>query len=357
MAARTEARHTTVAFALAIALLALTPASGAAAVTTFGSDLTAPAGAVEARQADTAYWQAAFADGRSPVAPVAGRITSFRVKGIALSSPVAGVPGGETDFHLQALRARPDGTLQILRTSQNFNLPSRGADPQTVTSYAPENFCVDAGDVLAFNTVGGWDAIATGNGPYPNGTPLQIFASVPGAVVAEFTGADRTNNGDVVTPGTLRGQNRELLMQLSVGTGPDAGPCASATAGTPPAATAPPPPPAAPKVQLARLGRQRVTVSSKGRFTVSLLCRSGPARCVGTLRAATRRARPAGLGSRRFDIAAGRTGRVTVALNASARRRFARARGRLAVRLVAVTRPGGADRSSTLDVTLRRRGR
>ena len=212
-------RFTTAALA-AVILSALPPATAGAALIRFGSDLKATADVVEARPADTAYWQAAFADGRSPRAPARGQIKSIQIKGIALSNPRAGVPGGETMFHLQALRRRPGGTLRILRTSGAFFLPPKGSDPQRITTYRPVNFCIAKGDVLAFNTVGGWDT--TADGPYAKGTPLQIFAAVPGARVAEFFGPNRTNNGDVVKPRLTPGRDHELLMRSTVGTGTDA---------------------------------------------------------------------------------------------------------------------------------------
>ncbi|MEA2218746.1 MAG: hypothetical protein QOJ35_1372 [Solirubrobacteraceae bacterium] len=201
------------------ALLALLPATGDAALFTFGSALTAPANVAEARQADTAYWQTTLTGGRSPRSPATGQVKSFKVKGIALSTPRAGVPGGETLFHLQALRKRANGTYKVLRTSQGFKLPHRGTDPQRITTYRPTNFCIAKGDVLALNTVGGWDGIANGAGPYPMGTPLQIFARVPGALVSEFMGAGKTNNGAILRPRTSRGRDHELLMQETVGTG------------------------------------------------------------------------------------------------------------------------------------------
>jgi hypothetical protein len=338
--------------------LAVAPASGQAAFTTFGSDLTAPADTTEARQADTAYWQTTFADGRSPLAPTTGQITSFRLKGTALSAPVAGTPGGETMFHLQALRARPDGSFQILRSSQAFYVPDKTADPQTITTYMPENFCIDAGDVLVFNTVGGWDGVIgdVQRPPlYPHGTPLQIFSSVRAATVSQFTGADKTNNGDVITGSPLA--RHELLMQLTVGTGSDAtGLCPGGTIGlAPPAAPRVAPPP--PRVQKATLpARQRVTVSRKGKLSVSLFCLPGASRCAGTLRLMKGVATPVMLGSSRFDMGPKTTGHATVHLNARGRRLFQRGHGRLAVRLVAETGPGGAARTSSLVVTLRRRG-
>lgn len=203
----------------ALALLALVPATGEAALVRFGSDLKAPANVVEARPADTAYWQTAFAGGQKRTAPARGQVRSIKIKGIALSNPKAGVPGGETMFHLQALRKRPDGTLKILRTSGAFFLPPKGTDPQRITTYRPVNFCIAKGDVLAFNTVGGWDT--TADGPYSKGTPLQIFSAVAGSNVAEFFGPDKTNNGDIVKPKTAPGRGHELLMQATIGTGSD----------------------------------------------------------------------------------------------------------------------------------------
>ncbi len=213
-------RRHAVATLAAAALLALTPAAGDAKLLSFGSTLKAPANVKEARQADTAYWQTKLPGGRSPRSPATGQITSFKVKGIALSSWKPGQVGGERMFHLQSLRKRPDGSYRVLVTSQAFFLPGMGTDPQKITTFRPTNFCIRKGDSLVFNTVGGWDGIATGKGPFPLGTPLQIFSRVTGATVAAYTKAGGTNNGDV-----LRGKSlaaRELLMRLTVGTGSNA---------------------------------------------------------------------------------------------------------------------------------------
>lgn len=345
------------AAAAAVALLALAPATSSAELIAFGSDLSAAADLTQARQADTAYWQTTFADGRSPLAPASGQIRSVKVKGIALANPVAGVPGGETMFHLQALRARADGTFEILRTSHAFYLPERGADPQTISTYVPQDFCIDQGDVLVFNTVGGWDGVVNQSGPYPSGTPLQIFARVPGAVVSEFTGADMTNNGNILTASTARTQSHELLMQVTVGTGVDAvthcpsGRIASdgSIVGTNSASPV--------RIQKATLpAGQRVTVSRTGKLSISLFCLPGSSRCVGRVRVMSRGAAPRSLGSARFSIGAKRTGHASVLLNRTGRRLFAARRGRLGVRIVAETSPGGASRRSSLATTLRRRG-
>ena len=153
---------------------------------------------------------------------MSGQIKSVKIKGIALSSWKPGSPpGGERMFHLQALRKQANGTWKILVTTQAFFLPGRGTPSQTITTFRPINFCIAKGDSVVFNTVGGWDGIVNRTGPYPDGTPLQIFSRATGSTVAEYTKADGTNNGDVITANTRPGTGRELLMRMTVGTGKD----------------------------------------------------------------------------------------------------------------------------------------
>jgi len=118
----------------ALAGLAIAPAPGFADQVTFGSDLSAPANVVQARQADTAYWQTRFADGRNPTAPANGQITSFKLKGIALANPVPGA-NAEVD------RARDDrvdedrspavhqGGRRALREHPGRDAPRRSEPP------------------------------------------------------------------------------------------------------------------------------------------------------------------------------------------------------------------------------------
>ena len=216
----TLARCGVAAAVTATSLLVLLPATGAAKLVSFGSTLKARANVKEARQADTAYWQTRFAGGRSPRSPVSGQIKSVKIKGIALSNWQPGCPvGGERMFHLQALHKQANGTWKILVTTQAFFLPGRGTPSQTISTFRPINFCIAKGDSVVFNTVGGWDGIATGTGPYPNGTPLQIFSRATGSTVSEYMKADGTNNGAVITAKPATG--RELLMRATVGTGKD----------------------------------------------------------------------------------------------------------------------------------------
>ena len=264
-------------------------------------------------------------------------------------------------FHLQALKRQPDGTFLILRTSNAFFVPPKGTDPQTITSYDPINFCIETGEVLVFNTVGGWDGIMNGTGPYPGGTRLQVFSRIPNAVVSEFEGADQTNNGDVLTASTAKTTGLELLMQMTLSTGPDATPlCPGGTQGVPPPAPPPPPgaiPPAPTRVQKATLpAKQRVTVSKKGKLSVSVFCLPGAARCTGRVRVSTRGRSAKQVGSGAFNIAPKTTGHSTIQLSKAGRRLFSKGGGKLAVSIEAETNPGGASRRSTLATTLRRRG-
>ncbi|MEY2443268.1 MAG: hypothetical protein QOJ46_2694 [bacterium] len=355
----TFARGLLTAAAAALAGLALVPATGLAAQVTFGSDLSAPANISQARQADTAYWQTTFADGHSPVAPGNGQITSFRLKGIALANPVPGVIGGETMFHLQALKPQPDGTFLVLRTSGAFFVAPKGTDPQTITTYNPINFCIETGEVLVFNTVGGWDGIVNQSGPYPSGTPLQIFSRIPNSAVSEFEGANQTNNGNYLTASTAKTSGTELLMQMTLSSGPDATPlCPGGTMGVPNAPPPPPPGPPAPPptVQKATLpAKQKVTVSKKGKLSVSLFCLPGASRCVGKVRVMTTSATPKQIGSGSFNIGPKSTGHSTIFLTKTGRALFKAGGGKLAAKLVAETNPGGPTRTSTLATTLRKR--
>jgi len=183
------------------ALLAL-PGAAQAEYQTFGSDLSQPATLVQEHQADTAFWPVTLPGGRDALVPAAGQVKEVKIKGLALrreDSRPAGSPGGETMFHVQAI----NGT-RFRITSQAFYMPTTG-DAQQVTTFTPENFCVQAGERIAFNTVGGYDAVGArpnadgsywSGSPYPMGTPLQIFARTAGARTDFYEQANGTDNGE-----------------------------------------------------------------------------------------------------------------------------------------------------------------
>jgi len=360
---------------LATSVLLLLPAAGEADLQTFGSDLAATAGEVRSEQRDVAYWQTAFADGRLPTVPVDGQIKEVRLKGFAHSDREPGAlgGGGETGFHVQALT--PGGASARI-TSQFFDVPNRKVgDASTITTYRPENFCVKQGEAIALNSIGGWDGVANRDplvgpvGPYPDGTPLQIFASVPSATTTYFTADQGTNNGQAFQPrpghpADRRGEHAglELLMQMTLATGEDrsyecGGPNTYRPADAPPA---PKPggggaPPGVQKTTIPR--KQRVGVSKKGVAGMALFCQPGPRACAGTVTiyAATPKGDVA-IGSKRYSIAQKSTGKAKIKLSAAGHRLF-KSRGRkLPVRIEAVTQPGGAVHTDRFQVTLRKVG-
>lgn len=359
----------------AIGALLTFPAAAPAALQTFGSDLALPADEVQAFGADVAYWQTSFADRRLPTVPVDGQIREVRIKGFAHSSREDGATsgGGERMFHVQALT--PEGTtVQARITSQAFDVPSQAvADRNTVTAYRPENFCVKAGEFVAFNNIGGFHPTS-----FPQGTPMQVFAKAPRSVVDYFTADNGTNNGALFTPRPGHQEDRsgrladtELLMQMTLATGDDrsyecGGPNTYRPADPPrvprPSSVASPVPgstPAAAPVQVATIPNGRVGVARSGRTTVALRCQSGPSRCRGvvTLTARDRRRRKTvRLASRSYDLTPGRTASVALRLTRAGFRAFKRNRRRMAGTVVTVTRSGGANYTQRRGVRVKRRG-
>lgn len=347
--------RTSLAVAVAAAATLAGTGSAPAATQTFGSDLSAPAAIADAHQADTASWQ------NSLISPASGQIKSIRLKGKANSDPKPGVPGGETMWHLQALRRQADGSFLVLRTSQPFFVPNTG-DAQQISTYAPQDFCITQGEYLAFNTVGGWDGIVNQTGPYPGGTPLQIFGRVPNAVVSQFEGADKTNNDDVMRASTRAGL--ELLMQAVVGTDTDAvthcpggriasngsivNPNGTGGGGGGPAAPKP--------AQRLTIPKQRITLPRSGTITVAVFCMPGVSRCQGTLNLLSKGSRKrVSYGSRSFNVGVKSNAKIKIKLNKAGRAAFRKKKSRLPILVSAVTKPGGADRTSTLGIALRRR--
>ncbi|HEX8742675.1 MAG TPA: PASTA domain-containing protein [Thermoleophilaceae bacterium] len=214
--------------AAAVAALAF-PAAGMAGVETFGSDLSAPANAIEPEGgihpayngvwngADTAFWNTKLANGSRVTAPADGQIVEIRVKGTAVSGPHPWSPNvaPRALVHFQVLHPQADGSAQVDLTSGGVDWPI-GGDPQQVTTYRPVNLCAHAGDYVDFNTWGGhewrWDKYG--------GIPMQVFSQVRGSSMNWYEKDNGTNNGQFVRGRTRDG--RELLMQTVIATGPDA---------------------------------------------------------------------------------------------------------------------------------------
>jgi hypothetical protein len=189
--------------------------SAQAAVTTFGSDLAAPANRVNAHATDTAFWNATLAGGQGVTAPADGQINAISVKGGVLTST-------KDDrlarlIHFQVLRPLDANRNRVQLTSGNFYLP-RTNDQQVVTTYAePQlvNICVKKGDRVALNTIGGYEFRPNDGVP---GSELQVFSDVPGSVFRWYEKANGTNTGATL-PSFTDAPGQELLMQTYLASG------------------------------------------------------------------------------------------------------------------------------------------
>lgn len=198
----------------ALALLVAAPAASAR-VTTLGSDLKGDANLIEDHGADSAFWPVDLATGQPAGVPAGGQVTSVRVKGTVLRDPrgqITPIPM----IHFQTLHPMGDGSVRVELSSAPFYVPI-GGDPNVISTYKPVNMCLNRGDVLDFNDIGGnqWHW-----GPY-SGMPFQTFSRVPTAATAFYTKDRGTNNGARFAPMQLF-QGEELLMQMTFASGPDA---------------------------------------------------------------------------------------------------------------------------------------
>jgi hypothetical protein len=196
-----------------VAALAVT-GTAQAAVITFGSDLTAPANAVQSHGADTAFWNATLAGGQGVTAAEDGQIRSIKVKGGVLTSTKNNRLARLV--HFQVLRPLGGTRNRVQLTSGNFYLP-RSDDQQVVSTYRPVNLCVKKGDIVALNTIGGFEFRPNDSVP---GSQLQVFSDVPGSLVRWYEKDNGTNNGATL-PNYTEVQGQELLMQTVLGSGPN----------------------------------------------------------------------------------------------------------------------------------------
>jgi hypothetical protein len=212
-----------------VAVAAACPATAGAAVSTFGSDLSAPANSIEPEGAihpnhngawfgaDTAFWNTKLASGAPVTAPADGQIVEIRVKGTALEGPHPWNPNvpPRALVHFQVIHPQGDGSMKVDLTSGGVDWPI-GGDSQQITTFRPVNLCAHRGDYVDFNTWGGhewrWDRYG--------GIPMQVFSQVRGSSFNWYEKDNGTNNGQFLY-GRLR-DGRELLMQTVLATGPDA---------------------------------------------------------------------------------------------------------------------------------------
>jgi hypothetical protein len=286
---------------VATALVAmLAPAAGQAALLTVGSSLSRPATLNTAEDlnykgtdtpvgpspqypngaivhtyhyaADDALWNTLLG-GADASMPAAGQAVKVRLEGCA--EPARSGPPPLTQFHLQSLTPIADGGAKVDLSSQPFDIPvcgQNGASGSTVTTYEPINLCVQRGDFVAFNDEGGWVPSI-----YQSGVPYKVFAPASGSSFNSFLRGNGTNNGDTLSAldttamdGFVSQGGEELMLQVILGTGPDARyVCPGGSKDAPPVLS-----PLSVHPQTAGVGAKRVVA-------VTIYCRPQPG-CTGT---------------------------------------------------------------------------
>jgi hypothetical protein len=254
---RLSALTTTVALVFAC----VAPAAATAAITTFDSSLPVPATLNTSEDlkykgtytpvgsesvytshygADTALWNTTVAAGQA-TAPADGQVLKVSLEGCAKPAPSGPVP--LTEIHFQALVPLAGGGAKVALTSQSFQIPvcgQGGASGSTISTYEPINLCVSAGDYVAFNDDGGFV-----EGAYRSGVPYEVMGSVLGSTMDSFIKHEGTGNGATFSPsessnmdGFAVNEGVELMLQATLGSGPDATPlCPGGTAGQAPASS------------------------------------------------------------------------------------------------------------------------
>jgi hypothetical protein len=278
-----------------VGLLAIfAPASASAAIMTIGSPLSVPATLNTAENlsyrgtytpvpptpdvpngifhtfhygADTAIWSVAQANGATSV-PANGQVLKVSLEGCA--QPAQGGPPPMTEIHFQDVTPLLDGGAKVNLSSRGYDIPvcgQGGASGSTVTTYEPAGLCVSRGDYVAFNEDGGYV-----ENVYRAGVAYRVLGVVQGSTADSFIRNGGTGNGAIMSAsdrtandGFASNQNEELMMQVTLGTGPDATHiCAGGTAGLPP-----PLPPI-------RVGPQTDGVNAQRIVAVAVYCRLTP---------------------------------------------------------------------------------
>jgi hypothetical protein len=276
--------------------------------------------------ADTALWNTVVAGG-SAAAPADGQVLKVSLEGCA--QPAQDGPPPLTQIHFQVLAPLPDGGAKVELTSGPFDIPvcgQAGASGTTVTSYVPVNLCIAAGDYVAFNDEGGYV-----ENVYRSGVPYQVMGSVPGSTMDSFIRGNGTGNGAVFSPsdstaadGFATNQNVELMLQATLGSGPDASHiCPGGTQGLPePAAS-----PARRLSKALKLSRQTSAVNRHRVTVVSMYCLQNTG-CEGSAVLSS----PDGhvrYGRSTFAIPSGKTSRIAIKLDRVAIARLRRHHHRL----------------------------
>jgi hypothetical protein len=313
---------------LSALLAALTAAAAfaapaGAATLTLGSDLKADATITESHGADTIFWPTSIR-ASSPVMPEDGQIVSVKIKGTVLKEKGAANPA--TLIHFQSLIPQDNGDMQIWLSSQGFDLPVD--QPNTISTFEPENLCVKKGGSVGFNEIGGFMYGGSLTAPldpkhYLSGAPYQVFGAVRDSITARYTADQGTNNGTTISsstpnqaPGAPVGttkQGEELLMQYVVATGQDRSePCGGPRRHPDGTLVDVAPPKSYMKVASSGGKAQRPYVTKDRKFQTGVYC-GGPTDCAGT---ATFIYKKRTIATASFSVPSMKSGRVPMRLSA-----------------------------------------
>ncbi len=321
------------------ALVGFVPASAHAAIVTVGSPLSVPATLNTAENlsyqgtytpvppapdapnglfhtfhygADTALWNVTLA-GLGAAMPVTGQALKVKLEGCA--QPAAEGPPPLTEIHFQDLTPTADGGARVNISSQGFTIPicgQGGASGATITTYEPINLCVSRGDYVGFNDDGGYVPNV-----YRAGVPYQVIGSAASSTMDSFIRGNGTGNGATMSStdrtandGFASNRDEELMLQVDLGSGPDATHiCAGGTAGLPP--VLPP----------IRVSRQTDGVNHARIVSVAVYCRLAPeCKGVATLTLAGRSAAVGGsgvVGRKGFSLRANKTTHLPIRVASS----------------------------------------
>lgn len=259
--------------------------------------------------ADGALWNTTLASGQAAM-PADGQALKVSLEGCAV--PAASGPRPLTQIHFQSLSPLPDGGAHVNLSSAPFDIPIcgvGGASGSTVSTYEPVNLCVKAGDFVAFNEEGGWVPHV-----YQSGVGYQVLGATAGSSFSSFIKGNETNNGATLSglytspmDGFAVNAGKELMLQVVLGTGPDARyVCPGGTKD------------AAPALAPLHIRPQTDGVNAQGVISVAAYCRPAGG-CAGTATLTAvggRGARRASVvGSASFRIAGNTTGHFPMRLS------------------------------------------
>jgi hypothetical protein len=314
-----------------------------------GTDTATPSGNVHTFHfgADSVLWNVSLASGVA-AAPEPGQALKVELEGCAQQA--AGGPSPSTQIHFQALSPLPGGGATVMLSSQQFDIPvcaPGGASGATVSSYEPINLCLGLGGYVGFNDNGGYV-----ENVYRSGVPYQVLGAMNGSTFDSFIRHNGTGNNSILSPGDVTAMdgfasnpNKELMLRVTFGTGPDAVPQCGGTRGLPSGPSAP--------AGAIGIGAQTDGVNQAGDVKVAFYCKQS-AGCTGlaaltptgNVAALKSRGKHSGYGQSHFSVKGKTTAHVKIRVTAHLIKLLHKHRGGVLAKLTIVV--GGETVSQTI---------